>query len=178
VAGVFDANRREGRIYIDGVLNHRVSGAPAMATNGEPLYMGRFSHESATLDGLIDDVRLYRRALSDEELAALVPKAKLNRPPVIDAGQDRVVPLSAKAGLAGDYRDDRAFASSLTAGWTVWRKVSGPGDVHYADRFALHTTATFSKPGKYLLELRASDGAHVVSDVLEVIVMEGNAAGQ
>lgn len=132
--------------------------------------MGRFSHESVGLDGLIDDVRVYRRALSDGEIATLVPGAKVNRAPAVDAGRDVGVPRSGRAMLKGTFKDDRAFRSSLTAGWTRWQQVSGPGEVHFRNRYATATTAEFTKPGEYVLELRASDGAHLVSDTVRVTV--------
>ncbi len=170
VATVFVAAKREGKLYIDGVLNQRVFNVPTDGTNSEPIYMGRFSHESVGLDGLLDDVRVYRRALSDGEIASLVPGAKVNRAPVVDAGRDLRISLPRKARLRGTCKDDRVFPSSLTAGWTRWRQVSGPGEVHFSNRYATTTTADFAKPGEYVLELRASDGAHLVSDTVRVTV--------
>ena len=38
---------------------------------------------------------------------------------------------------------------------TEWSKESGPGEVTFADAGALETTATFSKPGDYVLKLTA-----------------------
>jgi len=177
VATVFDANKQEGKLYIDGVLNHRTFNAPTSEPNSEPLYMGCFSHESFTLDGLIDDVRVYKRALSDQEIAALVPGAKINKPPIVDAGRDLSVSFvrrdsqsKNKAKLSGTYRDDRAFVSSRTVAWMSWVRISGPGDVHFGNKFAPDTTASFNVPGEYVLELRASDGAHLVSDTVKVNV--------
>lgn len=47
-----------------------------------------------------------------------------------------------------------------------WTKASGPGVVKFADASARETTATFSQPGTYTLQLEAeADGARAVSTV-------------
>jgi hypothetical protein len=170
VAAVLDANKREAKLYLDGVLNHRVRNAPSMRANSEPLYMGCFSHESNRLDGLLDDVRVYTRALSDEEVAALVPGARLNRPPVVDAGANVRLDAAGTVTIRGSCEDDDAFATSRTAAWVRWDQVAGPADVRFENRFVPVTSAVFPASGSYLLELRASDGAHVVSDTVSVTV--------
>jgi hypothetical protein len=170
VSAVFDAQGRRGQIYIDGVLNHSIANAPIAWANTEPIYFGRFSHESAGLDGLLDDVRVYARALADDEIAALVPGAKVNRPPAVEAGPDLILPAADTAHLKGSVRDDEAFPSSRAAGWVFWRKVAGPGDVRLGNAFAPATTATFTRPGRYILELRASDGAHLAADTVIIVV--------
>src|ERR1700752_3606344 len=41
---------------------------------------------------------------------------------------------------------------------TAWSKMSGPGDVTFADAKAAVTTATFSTPGDYILPVTADNG--------------------
>jgi hypothetical protein len=53
---------------------------------------------------------------------------------------------------------------------TTWSKVSGPGTVSFDDANAVATTASFSKPGTYVLRLAADDGAVTVSDDSAVVV--------
>src|SRR6185295_18755354 len=53
---------------------------------------------------------------------------------------------------------------------TTWRKVSGPGDVTFADPKAAVTTATFSAPGAYVLEVTAESGAERAASTLAVTV--------
>jgi hypothetical protein len=75
-------------------------------------------------------------------------------PPIVVAGVDRAVVLGGKTYLSG------------SADWLVpaagqrlrWSKTSGPGHVVFADSTAADTTATFSEPGEYVLEIAASDG--------------------
>ncbi|HKD86095.1 MAG TPA: beta-L-arabinofuranosidase domain-containing protein [Terriglobales bacterium] len=72
-------------------------------------------------------------------------------PPIVEAGVDRSVVLGGKTYLTGK------------ADWLVppatqqvrWSKASGPGNVAFADASAPETTASFSVPGEYVLELAA-----------------------
>jgi DUF1680 family protein len=53
---------------------------------------------------------------------------------------------------------------------TTWSKVSGPGDVAFADPRAAVTTATFSTPGSYVLQVTADNGTTRASSTLAVKV--------
>lgn len=73
-------------------------------------------------------------------------------PPVVTAGPDRTVMLNGKTWLSGS-------AKSVTPVTKIaWSKVSGPGDVNFADQSAMATTATFTKAGEYTLSLSAWEG--------------------
>lgn len=170
VTVVLDASKGQGKIYINGTLDHMVKNTASVLSNSNPLFIGTFDPSTTKIDGKIDDVRLYTRPLSDAEISAMVPGAVANQAPQIDAGSEVTTKLLTNVVLRGTYADDGWPKTSATAGWTVWRKVSGPGDVHFANRYATTTTATFTKPGIYVLELRASDGAHLVYDATKVTV--------
>lgn len=67
VAATYDGNTM--KIYIDGILdNSKVIGSVPIATNNLPLTIGAEVEGAAGYRGWIDDVRLYNRALSDEEI--------------------------------------------------------------------------------------------------------------
>ncbi len=83
-------------------------------------------------------------------------KASPNTAPTVDAGADQTVTLPAAAVLDGMVVDDEV-PIPLEKIVTTWTKVTGPGAVTFADSAALHTTASFSQPGTYLLRLSASD---------------------
>jgi DUF1680 family protein len=53
---------------------------------------------------------------------------------------------------------------------TLWSKLSGPGDVVFADPEAAVTTATFSVPGAYVLEVTADNGTTKAASNLAVRV--------
>ncbi len=78
VAVVVEPAGQHAKIYINGVLDQRVIAVATGGTNNDPVYIGQYSPGQTTIDGRIDDVRLYTRALSDAEIAALVPGATIN----------------------------------------------------------------------------------------------------
>ncbi|HEU6453030.1 MAG TPA: beta-L-arabinofuranosidase domain-containing protein [Gemmatimonadaceae bacterium] len=100
------------------------------------------------------------------------------------AGVDRVVVLPGKSYLRGwagygeppqtGRRRRREEADSTPPAPTGptptvrWSRRSGPGRVTFADRNALVTSATFSAPGTYVLELTADNGESTASSTLTV----------
>lgn len=171
VAAVVEPANQHAKIYINGVLDQRVIAPATSGTNSNPLYIGQYgSTGNIRIDGKIDDVRLYTRALSDAEIAALVPGATANTAPSVDAGADRQGQFPNSETLSGTVSDPSGPATGNVARWSAWRKSSGPGRVTFNNRYSVATTATFSLPGVYTLELRASDGAYLAHDSVEVIV--------
>jgi hypothetical protein len=73
------------------------------------------------------------------------------------------------------------FGSPLTLGGYVqfsgatpaiqWKQYSGPGAVTFGNASQTNTTATFSAPGVYTLELSANDGVHAVAYDAAVITV-------
>jgi DUF1680 family protein len=102
------------------------------------------------------------------------------------AGVDRVVVLPGKTYLRGwagygepphaDRPRRRQAADSTPPAPTGptptvrWRKRAGPGRVTFANPSALVTTATFTSPGAYVLELVADNGESTASSTLNVKV--------
>ena len=70
VAGTYDGLTRTMRIYYNGVLENSVAGPSAILTNDEVLRVGQ-NDSGRYFRGTLDDVRIYNRALSDEEIAEL-----------------------------------------------------------------------------------------------------------
>lgn len=89
-------------------------------------------------------------------------------PPIVTAGVDRVVVLPGKTWLHGAVKDDGKGRSAQTL---LWSMQSGPGKVVFDDVIAAATTAEFSAPGDYVLELTANDGQFHTSDTLHVSVV-------
>ena len=102
------------------------------------------------------------------------------------AGVDRVVMkhgrtyLNGWAGYGEPPRRGRAGRGAAVAPpppppsgptpTTVWSKVSGPGAVTFADDKAAVTTATFSTPGTYVLQVAADNGETRAASTLTVQV--------
>ena len=84
----------------------------------------------------------------------------LNLAPIVNAGPDATLPLNSVWTSVATASDDGLPnpPGQLTL---QWAKISGPGVVAFTDAKALNTTATFSVPGVYVLELIAMDTAPV-----------------
>ena len=79
-----------------------------------------------------------------------------------------VQPAPAIAYLNGVVTDDWLPAGSTVT--RVWSKVSGPGTVLFADASQAKTTASFSEPGEYVLQLSATDGQATTTRTVTVTV--------
>ncbi|MCB9882081.1 MAG: hypothetical protein H6834_09845 [Planctomycetes bacterium] len=170
---VMDGARQEGRIYVDGVLDHCVRFQPDFKTNGNDVYLGVKEPSIGNwFHGYLDDVRIYTRCLTEDEVAALVPGAKPNRVPTLRAGADRTVFAGRPVFLDGVFLDDSVPATSFNATWVDWRKVRGPGRVWFHNPFRPDTHVDVEVPGVYEFELRGSDGSHRVYDTVRIQVLE------
>lgn len=97
-----------------------------------------------------------------------------NQAPAVNAGTDQTVYLPNNAALSGTATDDGyPLGSSLTVNWS---KVSGDGDVIFADPASAATNASFSTAGTYVLRLTASDGTLTSADELTIVVVQPNEA--
>lgn len=107
-------------------------------------------------DGVLSTGILEWRVLDSGNSPALPPK-------VLGAGGDRDVVLGGKTFLSGQIRSFQGGNTNLK-----WSRESGPGDVAFADANARETTATFSRPGDYVLKLTAHEGAFSDAATLKV----------
>jgi DUF1680 family protein len=87
-------------------------------------------------------------------------------PPTVAAGVDRVVVLGGKTYLSGRVKALKPGGQSET----VWSQISGPGKATFAEVHTPVTTATFSVPGEYALQLTAGQGALSAASTLKVKV--------
>jgi len=94
-----------------------------------------------------------------------------NDPPEVDTGEN-ICTVNPVVQLNGSVSDDGKPESKKTA--VQWDVLEGPGSVQFSDASAAKTTATFSKPGEYMLRLKGHDGELWVSDLLYVAVLEPN----
>jgi large repetitive protein len=164
VAATYDGSTI--RLFYNGVQESTGSWAGPIAPNTNALGIGAQNDGQRKYRGAIDDVRIYDRALSATEIAAL-----MNTRPLVNAGTDQTITLPASASLAGTASDDGLPApSTLTTGWS---NVSGPGTVTFSDVGSAATTASFSTAGTYVLRLTASDGLTTAADDVQVIAAGG-----
>lgn len=80
-----------------------------------------------------------------------------NQAPVVNAGSAQTAYWPYAATLSGSATDD-GLPNPPAALTYTWSKISGNGNVVFANPNAAGTTATFGAPGTYVLQLAASDG--------------------
>jgi hypothetical protein len=91
----------------------------------------------------------------DLELSGLSQTA--NQAPVVNAGTAQQIVWPAAATLQGGFTDD-GLPNPPGVVTIAWSKVSGPGEVTFANPTSPVTTASFSQPGTYVLRITARDG--------------------
>src|SRR5262249_3095323 len=149
----------QGKIYINGVLFDTKSvGTNLLSTAGD-FYLGQVPASSNYFGGQLDEVSLYQRPLTPEEVYNIYASGSsgkctndYNHPPVVYAGSDLfVMGVPGTATLQG-----QAFDDGLPAGSTLrfqWSKFTGPGTVNFGSPTSAVSTATFSTNGIYVLQL-------------------------
>jgi hypothetical protein len=174
LALVFDgtlATNQRARLYVNGVLDITADEASTAIINSTaPLLIGRASTTDPNyFDGLVDEVRFHRRALSAAEVFALAHETGATVP-FVSAGTAPSAVVGTLANLTGSI--DTGAGPTATAQWT---KVSGPGTATFGNANAPTTSVTFGHGGAYDLRLTATSSAGQVYDDLTVTVPESPA---
>jgi hyaluronate lyase len=145
-------------LYVNGVkmsLATLTSPTATPPSNAGITFIGNRLDLTRGWDGLIDDLRIYNRLLSDAEVQALALIAAPNLAPTVNAGTNQTVILPAPANLNGTATGHGNPPGPVTLAWS---EASGPGTIAFANSNALATTASFSAAGNYQLQLAADDG--------------------
>ncbi len=171
VAVTFDSASDAMRLYRDGQPVASRSNAASIGDYATELRIGRHSQfDFGTFLGVIDEVSLYGRALTADQVQALFDDGSgtTNVAPVVDAGPDRAVAASASVALDGSVSDDGLPIGSTVV--TTWSVLSGPGAVTFADPASPTTSVAFATAGTYVLRLNAADGMLSASDEVTITV--------
>jgi hypothetical protein len=160
-------------IYIDGqpqTITTITAPSGAQLANAGAGYIGNQAALNRSLDGRIDEVRLYNRIISAAEALVLPYGAVTNLAPVVNAGPDRGASGGGSVLLSGSVTDDGQPNPPASVS-NLWTKFSGPGTVTFGNPRAASTMATFSDPGTYTLSLNSDDGQVTVFDQMTVTVV-------
>ncbi len=102
--------------------------------------------------------------------AADQPTSTENQKPKVNAGSDQTISLTDSVSLNGEISDD-GLPNPPNALEIKWSKLSGPGNVSFSSTNTTSTSASFSKEGKYILELSADDSRLRASDQVSITVL-------
>lgn len=128
VVGTYDG--ASIKLFVNGVLEAQIDLNITLAANDSNLSIGRHDRGDFPywFHGKIDDIRIYDRALSDNEVSEIY-RDRQNTSPIADAGADKttVVSSSCQASVMLDgTRSSDADGDSLTFSWTgAFGRVTG-----------------------------------------------------
>ena len=111
---------------------------------------------TAPLNGQVDEVRLYNRVLTLDEIQELAQAKPSNMGPKIALNNASVSGTAGQPLAVGATVTDDGLPGAVSVGWT---KPSGPGSVVYSTPVSNTTDATASAAGSYALRITANDGS-------------------
>jgi len=159
-------------IYINGVLqnvNEISFGTGSLLSNAGVGYIGNHAGLDRAFLGSIDELRIYNRLLTVDEVRLLSYVSVANVLPWVNLGNDISFfanPATIRASVVDDGKPIPPGAVS-----NYWRQVSGPGPVILANTNGRITTATFPTPGTYVMQFYATDGEALVHDEVQYTVL-------
>ncbi len=113
VVGTYDG--RTQKLYIDGALEGSAKRSSQLTYDAEPVHIGTGSDGLHGWTGLIDDVRIYNRALSEAEIRQLSMRASAVVPAA--GAQPGIAPAARTFGIEVGLADQSVVKG--TANWTA-----------------------------------------------------------
>jgi len=121
VAATYDGSAI--RMYLDGVLQTNVPATGTLLSTSDPVYVGYLGRDGGrnTLIGLLDDVRIYNRGLSEAEIWALGGVIYTNLPISLQRSGDTLILTWSSGTLlsADDLGGPWTFISGATSPLTI-----------------------------------------------------------
>jgi Concanavalin A-like lectin/glucanases superfamily/PKD domain len=156
IALVFDgslATDQRAKLYINGELDKTSTETSTSIPNyTAPFLIGILNNPTtAYFDGLIDEVRFHRRALTASEVTAVHIETG-RQAPKIAIGQPPPAVINTSVSLTATVAVDSGPAAT-----TAWTKTSGPGSASFSNPSSPVTSVSFNQPGEYVLRLTATN---------------------
>lgn len=124
IVGTYDRN--VAKLFVDGQQVDNIQYYAPLVVNKNPMLIGKSGFNVDYLNGYLDEIRIYNRALSEEEIQALYDK--LLGPPLLHAtavSSNRVQLSWSAIPVAKGYRIQRKTGNcSSTSPWTTYVDVS------------------------------------------------------
>jgi len=153
LAGSYDG--RQIKVYVDGELQATVSAPGRILPSDAPLYIGALKPGQRGFHGELEDVRVWRRALADDEIAAAASRRQ-------DPGLDEALvarwrsanvaepqwPSDVDPALVAEYHADFALTVSKADGYRgIWYQCGAqPGKYRYKYSGGLGTYCAKHRP--------------------------------
>ncbi len=167
VVAIYDPINNSNALYLDGVLDAETD-----------VFQGEFGFDGSEaliggksglgdFDGCLDDIRLYRNAMTAGEVELLFADTV---PIYVDAGAD--IDLASIAENAVLHASIIHHALPVTISWSVVEAPGSQAIVTFSNPHAADTTASFSEAGTYLLNIEVDNGSLTVCDNISVNITE------
>ncbi|NUN08494.1 MAG: VCBS repeat-containing protein [Ignavibacteriaceae bacterium] len=159
----WDGINAKQSIYINGIKDAEIT-TPVLQINNTntALRIGKPAHPASSIIGLIDDIRIYNRAITQDEVDSLYREGGYNAPPapptnLTGISLDKQVRLVWNKSVDSDIRKYKIYRSLNSPATILYDSTAGPND----------TTKLFSglKNGqKYYYAVKAVDSSGQLSD--------------
>ncbi|MEO5804006.1 MAG: BNR-4 repeat-containing protein, partial [Verrucomicrobiota bacterium] len=168
VALTFDGSAtsaQRAKLWVNGNLDTTATESSATIPNYNSTVRIANTHPAAVnwLNGFMDDVRFYRRALTTNEIVTLT---LTNVAPNIFLGATPPISNRVSAALNAIV----SAGSNTNALVLLWSKLLGQGDATFSNAFSPTTSVIFNKAGNYTLQFSAGDGQTEVAQNLSLPV--------
>ena len=174
LAAVQDVGAGESRLYVDGILSG--VGFPRDSDGSGDLLIGGAGGVNEFFEGVIDEVRIYDRGLSNQEILFLASEFGNNSAPLVNAGPDLTVTVGDILHIDDSNVIDDGLPNPPGMTSVLWSEEgSSAGSWPLGDKTSTHTHVEFSSIGTFLLRLTADDNELTAFDEL-VVTVTGNVA--
>jgi hypothetical protein len=171
-------------LYIDGVLNNSTAQTITPAGNTSPLYIGQFGGNSDRLSGIIDEVRIYNRALSQAEIQqdmnTPISTASNTAPTITTIAAQATNEDAAMGAVPFTVGDTETAAGSLTVSGTSSNTTLVPnGNIVFGGSGANRTvtvTPAANQNGSANITVTVSDGSLSTPTSFQLTVNAANDA--
>ncbi|MCK5229514.1 MAG: hypothetical protein KAR13_04570 [Desulfobulbaceae bacterium] len=163
------SNNSFAKIFIDGSLVFEKSYSTSIVYDQEPLIIGgggtQYSMPRYIFNGVLDDIRIYNRALSDSEIS------ELYNHPVADAGPDQIVCNEICSGAVLDGRKSYDPNGEIVS--YLWQIQHRENSLYDRDASGETPTLFDLNPGVYDVKLTVEDDDNLTdSDAMVLKVLD------
>lgn len=176
VTGDFAGSDKNMSLYVDSATQvTRVQGAEFLnvGRTSVSLALGGSRNASRFLDGKVAEVRLYRGALLDDEVAALMTELK-NSHITPQASLALTRPANGRAAI---YQNQGLVLDGVATGVVGILQTSGPAAAMISNTSSFPSMLTFPSVGTYSFSVTATQGGEVKSQTVNVEVVSSDYTG-
>ena len=162
-------------LFVNGAAAGSVDAPLTEDPRGKPVLFSSNAAAHHQFEGLFDEVRVYDRALTADQIAIISDRdrALVNLPPVADAGIDHTLYINRQSQVAKVSLTGRTDSKADSIVWSCLEKPEG-ASVNFTAPETAETNLTLDKPGDYRLRFEAGNAHGASADDIRIVVFEGH----